>query len=164
MNMEFIRPYINRGIVLDTNLLILYIIGRFKKDLIGNFKRVAKYTPEDYDILFKFLAFFKKKITSPHILTEATNLLEGLNKTMNYQLFNFLRKLIDELEEFIIDSQIVVKTNCFLKFGLTDAAISIIGNKKYLILTDDFNLYNFLIRQKVPAINFNHIRTIAWNL
>lgn len=162
--MEFIRTYINRGIVLDTNLLILYIVGRFQKDLIGNFKRVAKYTPEDYELLFNFLALFKKKITSPHILTETTNILEGLNKKMNHQLFNFLRKLIYELKEFTIDSQIVVRTDCFLKFGLTDATISIIGTKKYLILTDDFNLYNFLIRQKIPAINFNHLRTIVWRL
>lgn len=45
------------------------------------------------------------------------------------------------------------------KFGLIDASIYSLSRKSILILTDDFPLYSYLVHNKLPAINFNHIRT-----
>lgn len=46
----------------------------------------------------------------------------------------------------------------FLRFGLTDTAITLIAPGRYLVLTVDLPLCGLLQRRNVDVINFNHFR------
>ena len=48
--------------------------------------------------------------------------------------------------------------NYFEKFGLTDTAIIHSSRDKYLVITDDFPLSNYLRTNDVDVINFTHLR------
>ncbi len=48
----------------------------------------------------------------------------------------------------------------FPKLGLTDSAILHLAKDKYLVLTDDFTLCQFLQKAGIDVLNFNHIRSI----
>lgn len=63
---RIIQVYSLKGLLIDTNLLLLYIIGSFNIELIGRFKRTAQFTTDDFDIVSDFLSLFVKKITTPH--------------------------------------------------------------------------------------------------
>jgi hypothetical protein len=58
--MDGVRQLINRhsvsGILVDTNLLLLYLIGRTNRHRISRFKRTQAYTIEDFDLLNRFMA------------------------------------------------------------------------------------------------------------
>ncbi len=55
-----------------------------------------------------------------------------------------------------------VQLDNFTKYGLTDCGIVTLAKNKYLVLTDDFKLANYLQKVGIDTINFNNIRTYGW--
>lgn len=72
---DLIRKYRDNGILLDTNVLLLYLVGSIDPQNVGRFKRTAKYDENDFRILSNLVNLFKTNVTTPHILTEASNFL-----------------------------------------------------------------------------------------
>lgn len=156
---EQLRTYYKgSNIVVDTNLLILLIVGSYNKEQIERFKRTSVFTANDYDKLNDFLRSFKVVVT-PNILTEITNLCDGLNSTTDFQFFRHISQIYPSLEEICIGSELVLNETSFYKFGLTDSLLEYLSKRKVLILTDDLRLYGYLNSLKLLAINFNHIRS-----
>ncbi|MCT7981416.1 hypothetical protein NG792_27210, partial [Laspinema sp. C3] len=57
-----------------------------------------------------------------------------------------------------IESATVGRADNFKKFGLTDCGIIEVSRDKYLVLTDDFKLANYLQKIGIDTINFNNLR------
>lgn len=163
--MTDVHQLINRhrggGLLVDTNLLLLYLIGRTNKNRILNFKRTQAYTIEDFDLLERFMAEFKALITTPHVLTEVSNLgdLHGPEREAFRSLFV---RTVERSIEHYHESRSVVNESCFRRLGLTDAGISALASHGFLFLTDDLDLYLTLATQGADAINFNHLRPLNW--
>lgn len=66
--------YRQKGILIDTNILLLYFVGTVNRARISRFNRTEKFTPEDYDTLIEIINFFPKRVTTPNILTEVNSL------------------------------------------------------------------------------------------
>lgn len=107
------------------------------------------------------MAEFKILITTPHVLTEVSNLgrLQGRERDVFRSWFV---QIAEESREHYDASQLVVRQNCFGRLGLTDAAIVALAGRGFLFLTDDFDLYSALVENGVDAINFNHLRSRDW--
>ncbi len=56
----------------------------------------------------------------------------------------------------------LAQAESFAKFGLTDTAIVKLVKDQFLVLTDDFPLSNYLGKQGVDVLNFNHLRFASW--
>lgn len=69
-----VEKHAARGLLLDTNLLLLYGIGTFSREHVKKLKRTRQYDLEDYDWLRRFTQPFHRIITTPHILAELSNL------------------------------------------------------------------------------------------
>lgn len=68
------------GIVLDTNLLLLYCVGLYDPFVISRFtERLSRYTVDDFRLLIRFTRLFKKIIVTPNVLTEVVNLIDKRN-------------------------------------------------------------------------------------
>ena len=104
-----------------------------------------------------FLARFENHFYTPNILTEITNLTDSINTEPQYLFFQHIQRVLSVFKEDIVSSDEIMQLKSFLKFGLTDAVNCQLSDK-YLILTDDLRLYSYLANQRLPAINFNHIR------
>lgn len=160
---DLINKYRAKGVLIDTNLLLLLLIGGLDRKLITTFKRLNAYEVSDYDLLIRLIDGFSKIITTPHILTEVCNLTNGLyGKTLN-DFFDFLKSSIEIIDEIYEDSHDIVKCQGFNKYGLADTAILNLANNKYLIITDDLKFANFAYSQGADVINFNHIREYSWH-
>lgn len=149
------------GLLLDTNLLVLFIMGAYDPTRIPQNKRTNTYTSSDFNLLLNFMSLFQRFVTTPNILTEVSNLLEGVA----YQKGPVLAILPDLVEDFIEmyePSQALMTTHnkAFSKFGLSDAATCAMAEQDYLILTDDLNLCYYLQNNKFDALNFNNL----WSL
>jgi hypothetical protein len=158
---QLIDQHCGSGLLVDTNLLLLYLIGRTNKYRIPRFKRTQAYTIEDFDLLERFMAEFKTLITTPHVLTEASN-LGDLHGEEHEALRSWFVRTVEQSREHYDESRLLAKEDCFHRLGLTDAAIAALARHNYLFLTDDFDLYSTLARQGADAINFNHLRSRDW--
>ncbi len=156
------QRYRQAGIMVDTNILLLFFIGAFDQDLIPKFKRTKTFSVEDYEVLVRFLRPFDRIATTPHILTEVSNLSGQLGEPARSEYFKKFSSDITLLKEENVASRDVAQMQEFVKFGLTDTGIIHLTKGKYLVLTDDFRLSQYLQSAGVDVVNFNHIRTTYW--
>jgi hypothetical protein len=77
---SLIDRYRVKGILIDANLALLYLVGTCDLRLIGDgkYNKLSKYDTEDYHLLLRLKRFFRKAVTTPHVLTEVSNLTNDL--------------------------------------------------------------------------------------
>jgi rRNA-processing protein FCF1 len=151
-----------KGILIDTNILLLWFVGTVNRERISKFNRTEKFVPEDYDILVKILSYFNKIVTTPNILTEVNSLADKLGEPERSKCLSVFAEGVTRLNESYLKSTEAVRTDSFTKFGLTDCGIATLAKNKYLVLTDDLKLASYLQKIGIDTINFNNIRPSGW--
>ena len=159
---ELIKRYKDLGILVDTNILLLYFIGQVDPNRIPLFKRTSQFVVEDFTLLCNLLGLFKRIVSTPNILAEVNSLSQQLGEPVRTKYFDIFAKQIHVLDEHYVKSKVVAEREEFVKLGLTDSVIIDLSLKKYLVLTDDFRLSNYLSKNGIDVINFNHIRVAGW--
>jgi rRNA-processing protein FCF1 len=152
----------SKGLIIDTNLLLLYIVGSLDPNLIRKHKRTSQFGIEDFRLLDDFLGQFERFVTTPNVLTEVSNLLSQIGDEVATRLRIRLRALIEIFQEEYIASTEAAGAEEFQRLGLTDAAILLLSKEDLLVLTDDIHLYLALQRRGIEAVNFNYIREASW--
>jgi hypothetical protein len=156
--LKLIQRYRHSGVLVDTNLLLLYFVGTFRRDLISQFKRTEMFTADDFDLLDRLIGQFTKVVTVPNILTETSNLAGQIRGDLKNGLFTVFAAGVSRLEENYVASVRASESGEFVKFGLTDAVITSLAQDKYLVLTAEWPLYGYLQKLGIDAINFHHLR------
>lgn len=161
MTDSLIRLYHQKGIIIDTNILLLLLVGSVNQKRIVQFKRTQQFTPEDYQLLLRIISKFTNIVTTPNILTEVNSLANQLGEPERSECFALFAQFVQDvtlLNESYIKSVDAVNAEKFIKFGLTDCGILTLARDSYLILTDDFKLANYLLSLGIDVINFNNLR------
>lgn len=163
---DYVRELISRnrrgGVLVDTNLLLLFFTGGYDRGLVERFPRTAdRFVSADFDTLAALLTGFERVITTPHILTETSNLLGQLSGRAKTACFELLARSIPAMRETHVAGEHLARGEPFVKLGITDASIIEVAAEPYLVLTDDFRLYNFLATRGVDVLNFNNIRSLG---
>lgn len=160
-----IRPQ-GKTLLLDSNLLLVLLIGAYDPLRLRTFKRVSNFTIEDYDLLVRLLESFTILLTTPHILTEVSNLANSLPEPIKsdwYRSFAAWLRSKDAtpgLREFWTPADQLADTPEFSAFGLTDAALSVLCSKA-LIVTEDRRLSGVLRQKGIAILNLDDLRKIA---
>lgn len=162
MNNEYairlISQYARYGILVDTNLLVLYFVGDYAPNKIGS-KRLQTFAPSDLEILQMVLARFSKIVTTPHILSEVSNFIEQITpEGWIPNAFEHFARGVALMEERFTPIESIYDTQAFLNHGVADAGIASLAQVPYLILTDDLPLANRLENVGSRVLNFNHLR------
>jgi hypothetical protein len=147
-----------RSVVLDTNLLLLLIVGTLDRRLIAKHKRTQKFTPDDYDLLRRFLSRYPAIVVTPNVVTETSNLLRQTAEDTARRLLAVLARLLPKLDERFIASTDAAAVPGFLFLGITDAAILHSPPPDSLLLTDDLPLFLQASRLGRTAVNFTHLQ------
>ena len=137
-------------------------MGGVQPKLIGRFKRLNTFIPDDYDTLEGLLKHFDRILTTPNILTEVSNLTAQLTGKARIDCFDAFGIRLEVVVEEYIESRKVTSEPMFNEFGMTDTVITILARDRRLILTNDFRLSQSLLRTGMDAINFNHLRPSNW--
>lgn len=154
------NQYRSRGVVVDTNVLLLLFVGRCDPSLITEFTRTRKFGGDDYKSLCRFLKPFDRIVTTPHILSEVSNLSRGFEEPARTQYWESFGSKITSLSEEYVASATAAQMSCFRHLGLTDAGIMHLAHGAHLVLTDDLELSGRLAKAGVDVLNFNHLRPI----
>ncbi len=163
---EYIGSLIGRyregGLLVDTNLLLLYLVGAYDERQIRGFRRTEQFEPEDFLVLAAFIGQFGQVVTTPHVLTETSNLLGQLSGHVRAGCFTLLRQSISLMREHQAPAATIAADPDFIRFGITDMAIAEASPGTYLVLTDDLPLYSYLGGRGVDVLNFNNIRPFEY--
>ncbi|SRR5579872_5691344 len=157
-----IRSHSDKGVIVDSNLLLLWCIGACDERLVASFKRTKTFSVEDYRLLAIILHQFRRVLSTPNILTEVNSFLGQLDTLYKAACFSRFAEHIGRLDERYLASGGIRRTPAFIKFGLTDAAIIRLSARGYLVMTEDLPLAAYIQHLGVPVLNFNNIRPLGW--
>jgi hypothetical protein len=109
----------------------------------------------------RLIGCFGKLITTPHVLSQVSD-LTNLSGKESVAVRSQFRSLVQEIEEHYDESRAVVGDAVFERLGLADAAIATVCSRGILVLTADLDLHLALQFRGIDALNFNHVRPLAW--
>jgi hypothetical protein len=148
---------LNPTIVVDANLLLLFVVGTAERELINKHKRLKVYTEDDYDILVHNLATATSVVVTPNVLTETSNLACQIGEPAKSRILEVFRIIIHKLDEQPISSQQASNQPEFLRLGLTDAGLLESLSSSTTLLTADLDLYLAAQSRGYSAVNFHHL-------
>ena len=159
---ELISRYSQAGVLVDTNLLLLYFVGTFDRGFIPQYKRTKDFAVEDFDLLVRVIRCFSCLVSTPNVLTEVDNLSTGLLEPKRTEYFNALSSEVAVIKEHYVPSSALGSPRELQSYGVADLAIAGAASGRHLVVTADFPLYGFLRKKGVDVVNFNHIRPGGW--
>jgi predicted nucleic acid-binding protein len=149
-----------KGLLVDTNLLVLLIVGSVNRDRISRFKRTTGYSPADWDLLIGLLEQISRRYTIPHVLAEVSA-LSDLKSPELETARTVLHNLNGEMLELQIPSADACTNPLYLRLGLTDAAIVHTARLQgFSVLTNDSGPYAALADEGSYVAMFNHLRDL----
>ena len=156
-----IQRYRRRELLIDANLLLLYFVGASRPDRIRSFNRTSRYSADDFALLEKVVSEFKRMTTTPHVLTEVSNLMGQCEEPWRSDLRECLSSTIAGWNETSTASRTLANAAHFPRFGLTDTAIVDLAPGSCLILTDDRPLAGLLEAKGLAVIRFSDLQSIC---
>ena len=162
---QLFARHAGKSVLLDSNLLLVFLAGSLDISLFGRFKRVSAYTLKDYELLVRLLSSFTILLTTPHILTEVSNLANSLPEWLKPDWHRNIATLIASqqetpgLRERWTPAAELAKMPEFAAFGITDAALTNLSSEA-LVVTEDYRLSGVLRSQGVPVLNFSDLRKL----
>lgn len=147
-------------VALDTNLLLLLVVGSVKRGAVHSVPGTKQYRADDFDLLLDEVIGSDLLITLPNVLTEVSNLiprsLSGSDRSMARVV---LRALTTRMEERYVESSKASARKEFLWLGLTDAAWLCLSETRAVIWTDDHDLYSAALSCNLDSRMFTHLRS-----
>jgi hypothetical protein len=145
-----------RRVLLDTNLLLLWLVGRTDAGLLSRFKRVHAFDPPDIPLL-EGLIGSAEIVTTPHILAETSNFVDQAPQFARAALVSNYRAFARTREEVYREARAIVLRQDFERFGLTDSCIADLSQAEHVI-TADYRLAGKIQASGGSVTNFNHAR------
>ena len=146
------------GAFIDTNLLVLLVVGSVDRELVDTHPRTQRFTPEDYDRLFGIIKRLDRVFVTPNTLTETSNLLK---QPRDEQAIDRLRFFIEESEEIVVASATAARNSAFTWLGLADTALLEVISEKRPLITVDLELYRAaLAKGEEAALNFTYLQNL----
>lgn len=145
-------------LLIDTNLLVLLLVGTASKEFISIHKRTRWYNIDDYTLLTDFVADSGAVATTPNILSETSNLIRQFAEPHRARVIDEFRIFAQAASESYIQSSDAVRRSDFGRLGLTDMVILMVEDLNATLITDDLDLYLASAVAGRRVINFTHER------
>lgn len=144
---------------LDTNVLLLYVVGMTDPELVERHKRLSSYSPDDYRTLGDLVSRFRTMHSTAHVWTEVNNLASMSDRRATAGVRTTIRSLVRDWTEIPVPGRDAVNRDVYLTLGFTDAGIDSVCRKDGpVVVTDDVRLFVTLAASERPAINFSFLR------
>ncbi len=145
-------------VLIDTNVLILYVVGSTGRSIIAAHKRCNnQFSEEDFDLLLDLLGSAPELILLPNVVTEASNLLAQITNPYKDALLRTLKAAVLTFQEVYVASRSAVERAEFKFIRLTDCALLDAADASFHLLTVDLGLYLAFSRAGRPATNIRRV-------
>ena len=148
--------YRGRGVLLDANVLVVYVVGRAGRRLVNRLVATKNFDGRDAAFLSAIVASVGRLVTTPHVLTEVNGLLNvgGLGR-LRYRVLGAFAEVLKEVEEVYRPGRGATNDPAFRRLGLTDTAVLALGVEGPLVVSGDGGLCNELRSRGAEALHYN---------
>lgn len=145
-------------ILIDTNALVLLVIGLIDPKLINRHKRTSIYSKNDFDRLLIVIQKLENLVVLPNIWTEVDNLLNSFSGNYKYPYIQRIKSLVQLTTEEFLSSKTGVNSNFFMQLGLGDALNLALGKDYDLLITADFALSDVATANDIQVYDLVQVR------
>jgi len=157
---NFIYKYSNRGIIVDTEPLLVLIVGNFDPSELIHIGD-ENYNEKDSKILFSFLSKFNRLIITPYVIAELSNLAnKRLTKAGNFKRFVLeCQSVFKNYTESRIKKDKILNRKEAQWLGFPDVSILISSENENLpILIKEAPLLRECAKLGIKTIDFGSLR------
>lgn len=149
------------GVLLDTNVLLLLLIGTVSEEQIERCSRLRGYSTGEFELLEFLLRDHRGFAITPHIATETWNLGENaLNGAHQASFKKLFVEFLESARETWIPAERLVGESYFLHLGIADSGAARIRRRRPVVITDDVLLTVQLEKQGSKVVNFTRLRAL----
>lgn len=130
-------------ILIDTNALVVLLVGMVDINLINHHKRTSIYEETDFDDLINIIGKIENLVVLPNIWTEVDNLLNNFKGNHRYTYIEKIKDVIKSTSEKYISSSTATSCDTFFSIGLTDSLVIEEAKKCDLLITSDSSLADY---------------------
>ena len=145
-------------ILLDTNLLVLLVVGLADPSYIPIHKRLSVYDQKDFEIVSGFVADSDKLIICPNVTTETSNLIRYIDEPARSHISSVFATMIERVEENYVPSINAASLPEHSRLGITDSVLLLLAENHATLLTADVGLYLAASKRNLSVVNYNHVR------
>ena len=158
---DFVAACSRYGLLLDANMLLVYVVGHHRPDDILRFQRTKDdYDVMDYKIIKGYVGKSKGKtiITTPYIITEVEHFVEAEQNrpkkgktTLDKKYYRELLNVLGMIREHYMgnDAMQISKTfsiDSLMRFGISDLSLARATDDGYAFLSSDRDLCDRLLQ------------------
>lgn len=145
-------------ILIDTNALIVLLIGFIDTGLFKNHDKTSIYEKQDFVDLLGVIGSLDKLVVLPNVWTEADNLLNRFRGHYKDKYVEELTKTIKETTEKYLESITATKSSGFFDLGLTDSLLLELAKECKLLITSDSTLSDYAISSGIKVYDMKKSR------
>jgi len=146
-----------RSTLVDANLMLVFVVGSYGPLYVSKHKNTRGYSSEDFYLLRDLLDQTHVRITTPHILTEVSNLLSQSEGPLKRSYFRAFAEVIGVFDEVHVAARRIALRDHFADFGLTDLGILEAADPTCLVITADSRLASYLGRENTQVVDFKQL-------
>ena len=152
-----------KDVIIDTNILILLVVGLTSPDYISKHKRLKAFSVHDYELLLDTTLDASRLVVTPQILAETSNLLGHIHEPAKSEILGTFRTMIGlpTTDEQMLGSKGLASKSEFIRLGLADISALEASATAGTLLTDDLALYLAALDRRQQGVNFTHMREAA---
>jgi len=147
-------------ILIDTNALVILIIGQIDSKLINSHRRTSIYEEQDYYDLITVIKDYKKLVVLPNVWTEVDNLLNNFGGEQKYKYIVAIKETIKSSSEKYINSLIGIDSDSFFDLGLTDSLLLNFAKECEFLITSDSSLSDYALASNIKVYDIVKNRNI----
>lgn len=127
-------------VVVDTNSLVILLLGLIDPKLINTHNKTSIYNEEDFINLQYLIKSIENILVIPNIFAELDNLLNKFNGNYRYKYVQAISEVIRTSSEKYIESYKGLQHPLFFELGLNDSLILLLAQDCEYLITSDSKL------------------------
>ncbi len=143
------------AVILDSQLLLLLIVGTADRAYIQKHRRLQDYSEADFSFLVDLISSAPEIVVTPNTLTETSNLARYIAEPARSHIGELFRVVAKTARERYRESGRAADRDEFLQLGLADAVLLDLLDESQVLLTADEDLYFAAISQGLNALYFS---------
>lgn len=126
--------------LIDTNALVVVILGSIDTKLLITNRRTSIYEEQDYHDLVNVIGNIEELVVLPNVWTETDNLLKNSIGNRKYEYIEIFKETVKKTTEKFLETKLAYENFSFFELGLTDTLLLEYSRNCELLITSDSKL------------------------
>lgn len=137
--------------VIDSNSLVILLLGILDVKHFGKHRRSGIYTEEDFDELSLFIKSTENLLVIPNVWTEVDNLLNNFSGSEKYPYVLSITNMIKQSTEKYMETSIAIQCEAFYDLGVTDSLLLSLAKECDGLITADSALSDYALASGIKV-------------